>query len=95
MEPGGLWWTSALNAALPPQRHRPDTWPEHQDSVSHVAQKKREKEGEKGVGGERERREGGRKEGRKGGRKGGREGGKEGGKKERNLSFFFFFYLYT
>ena len=30
VEPGGVWWTSVLNPALPPQRHRPDTWPEHQ-----------------------------------------------------------------
>ena len=34
---GGLWWTSVLNLALPPQRHRPDTWPEHQEPVSHTA----------------------------------------------------------
>ena len=36
-------WTSVLNSALPPQRHRPDTWPEHQDPVIHTAQNKREK----------------------------------------------------
>ena len=42
MELGGLWWTNALNSALPPQRHRPDTWLEHQDPVSHMVQKKRE-----------------------------------------------------
>ena len=24
---GGLWWTSVLNLALPPQRLRPDTRP--------------------------------------------------------------------
>ena len=47
MEPGGLWWTSVLNSAFPPQRHRPDTWPEDQDPVSHTAQKKREKERKK------------------------------------------------
>ena len=35
--PGGLWWTNVLNSALPPQWLRPDTWPEHQDSVSHTA----------------------------------------------------------
>ena len=34
---------NVLNSAVPPQRHRPDTWPEHQDPVSHMAQKKREK----------------------------------------------------
>ena len=28
---------------LLPQRHRPDTQPEHQDLVSHMAEKKREK----------------------------------------------------
>ena len=32
-----------LNSGLPPQRLRPDTWPEHQDAVSHTSQKKREK----------------------------------------------------
>ena len=42
VEPGGLWWTSVLNSALPPQRHRPDTQPEHEDPVNHIAQKKRE-----------------------------------------------------
>ena len=40
---GGLWWTNVLNLALPPQRLRADTWPEHQDPASHPAQKKREK----------------------------------------------------
>ena len=44
LEPGSLWWTNVLNWALPPQRHRPDTWQEHDDPVSHMAQKKREKE---------------------------------------------------
>ena len=29
--PGGLWLTNVLNSALPPQRLRPDTRPEHQD----------------------------------------------------------------
>ena len=37
MGPGGLWWSSVLNSALPPQRLRPDTRPEHQDPVSHTA----------------------------------------------------------
>ena len=50
MEPGGLWWTSVLNLALPPQRHRPDTQPKHQDPVSHTALKKREKEGRREEG---------------------------------------------
>ena len=40
--PGGLWWTNVLNLALPPKRLRPDTRLEHQDPVSHKAQKKRE-----------------------------------------------------
>ena len=40
---GGLSWSSVLNSALPPQKLRSDTRPEHQDPVSHVAQKKREK----------------------------------------------------
>ena len=40
--PGSLWWSNVLNLVLPPQRLRPDTWPEHQDPVSHTAQKKRE-----------------------------------------------------
>ena len=43
VEPGGLWWTNVLNSALPPQRHMPDTQPEHEDPVSHTALKKREK----------------------------------------------------
>ena len=43
MGPGGLWWSSVLNLALPPLRLRPDSRPEHQDPVSHMAQKKREK----------------------------------------------------
>ena len=75
MELGGLWWTSVLNSALPPQRHRSDTQPEHQDPVSHMAQKEREeKERKKERKREREReRE----------RERGREGGREGGKKER------------
>ena len=69
MEPGGLWWTNVLNLALPPQRHRSDTRPEHQDPVSHTAQKKREKrkrERERGREGEREKGiKGERKKGRK------------------------------
>ena len=44
---GVLWWTKVLNSALPPQRLRPHTWPEHQDSVSHSSQKKREKKKER------------------------------------------------
>ena len=60
VELGGLWFISVLNSALPPQRRRPDTRPEHQDPVSHMAQKIREKERK------RER-------GREGGREGGRE----------------------
>ena len=43
MGPGGLWWSNVLKLALPPQRLRPDTMPEHQDPVSHTAQKKKEK----------------------------------------------------
>ena len=43
MEMGGLWWTNVLNSALPAQRHRSDTWLEHQDPVSHTVQKKKEK----------------------------------------------------
>ena len=42
MGSGGLWWPNVLNSALSPQRLRPDTRPEHQDPVSHTAQKKRE-----------------------------------------------------
>ena len=41
---GGPWWSNVLNLALPLQRFGPDTNPEHQDPVSHMAQKKREKE---------------------------------------------------
>ena len=51
MEAGGLWWTSVLNSALPPQRHRPDFHLEHQDPISYMVQKKMEKERKK----ERER----------------------------------------
>ena len=36
-------WTSVLNLALPPQRHSPDAWLEHQEPVIHTAQNKREK----------------------------------------------------
>ena len=45
--PGSLWWSSVLDTALPPWRLRPDTRPEHQDSVSHMAQKKRKRKKEK------------------------------------------------
>ena len=38
-----VWWTNVLNLAPPPQRFRPDTRLEHQDIVSHMTQKKREK----------------------------------------------------
>ena len=47
MKPGGLWWNNVLNSDLLPQRHRPDTRPECQDPVSHMALKKREKKGKK------------------------------------------------
>ena len=63
MELGGLWWTSALNSALPPQRHRTDMWLEYLDSFSHTARRK---------GRKKERKEG-RKEGRKRERKKGRK----------------------
>ena len=33
---GGLWWSIVQNLALPPQRLRPDTRPDHQDPVSHM-----------------------------------------------------------
>ena len=33
--------------ALPPKKLRPDTWLEHQDPVSHTAQKKRERKRKK------------------------------------------------
>ena len=39
----GLWWSNVLNSALQPKRLRVDTWPEHEDPVSHMAQKKSEK----------------------------------------------------
>ena len=44
---GGLWWSSVLNLALPPQRLRPDIRPEDQDPISHTAQKKREEKRKK------------------------------------------------
>ena len=37
VELGGLLWTSVLNLALPPQRHSPDAWLEHQEPVIHMA----------------------------------------------------------
>ena len=40
MGPWGLWWSSVLNLALPPQRHRPDTQPEHQDPMPHGSSQK-------------------------------------------------------
>ena len=40
---GGLWWTSVLKLALPPQRLSPDAWLEHQEPVIHTALNKREK----------------------------------------------------
>ena len=43
MELGGLWWTSVLNSALPPQRHRPDAQWEHQDPVIHREKEKKGK----------------------------------------------------
>ena len=45
MELGGLLWTNVLNLALPPQRHSPDAWLEHQEPVIHMAQNKRERGG--------------------------------------------------
>ena len=44
----GLLWTSVLNLALPPQRHSPDAWLEHQEPVLHTAQSKREKRKKEG-----------------------------------------------
>ena len=55
MELGGLWCTSILNSALPPQRHSPNAQPEHQDPVIHMAQNKREKERKRERGKERKR----------------------------------------
>ena len=37
MGPWGLWWFNVLHSALPLQRLRPDTWPEHQDPFRHTA----------------------------------------------------------
>ena len=47
MGPGGLWWSNVLNVALLPQRLRSDTSPEHQDPLSHTAQKKQENKKER------------------------------------------------
>ena len=44
---GGLWWSNVLDLALLLLRLRPDKRPEHQDPVSHTAQKKREKKRKK------------------------------------------------
>ena len=46
-------WTSVLNLALPPQKHRPDAWLEHQEPVIHMAQNKREKRKKGGKEGRR------------------------------------------
>ena len=76
METGCLWWTNVLNSALPPQRHRPDTRPEHQDPVIHTAQKKRGKKSRKKERKMKERkkeRESRREEGKKQGRKEGKK----------------------
>ena len=43
VELGGLLWTSVLKLAIPPQRHSPDAWLEHQEPFIHTAQNKREK----------------------------------------------------
>ena len=51
-------WTTVLNLALPPQRHSPDAWLEHQEPVIHMAQNKREtrkKERKKRKGKERKK----------------------------------------
>ena len=37
MELGGLLLTSVLKLALPPQRHNPDAWQEHQEPFIHTA----------------------------------------------------------
>ena len=76
----GLWWTNVLNSALPPQRHRPDTQPEYQDPVNHMAQKKREKN-ERKKEGKKERKEERKKETKKERKKGRKEGRKEERKK--------------
>ena len=47
MELGGLWATNVLNLVLPPKKLRPDTQLEHQDPVSHMAQKKKEEKKER------------------------------------------------
>ena len=44
MGPGSFQWSNVLDSALPPQRLRPYTWPEHRDPASHTAQKKRKRE---------------------------------------------------
>ena len=46
---GVLWGSNVLDSVLPPQRLRPDTQPQHQDPVSHMAQKKREKKKERKI----------------------------------------------
>ena len=35
--------TNVLKLSLPPQRHSPDVWLEHQEPVIHTTQNKREK----------------------------------------------------
>ena len=52
---GGLWWSNVLNSAVPPESVRPDTRPEHQDPVSHMAEKKREKKKKRKKEGKKEK----------------------------------------
>ena len=42
VELGCLLWTNILKVALPPQRHSPDAWLEHQEPVIYTSQNKRE-----------------------------------------------------
>ena len=51
-------WTSVLNLVIPPHKHSPDAWLDHQEPVSHMPQNKREerkREREKEKERERER----------------------------------------
>lgn len=44
---GVLWWFKALDSGLPPQWLRPNSWLEHQDRTSHMAQERKKRKKQK------------------------------------------------
>ena len=75
-------WTNVLNVALPPQRHSPVAWLEHQEPVIHTAQNKREKGKKRKEKKRKEKKE--RKKERKKGRKKEREKEEKEGRKKKS-----------